>query len=109
MLYRYEFLKDNKRFGILTGLDDCFTLDEVFSVCGIFEVCLDCPSISMLNTKSYFTDKGNKKFRKAIRRIKKLADEKGISVFCEKVEKENISDILYEDKYQIIIKNACVA
>ena len=78
-LYRYEFVKDNYRIGILAGLDDFFTIDEIFSVCGIFEMDLSCPNMSMSNTKSYFTEKGNRKFRKGIRKIQKLAESKGIS------------------------------
>ena len=31
-LYRYEFVKDNYRIGILAGLDDFFTIDEIFSL-----------------------------------------------------------------------------
>ena len=102
-LYRYEFQKDNKKIGILTGLDDYFTDDEIFSVCGIFEMRLDEPSISMQDTKSYFTEKGNRKFRKAIRKIQKIAESKNIEVICEQIDKENLEDILYEDIYQVII------
>ena len=102
-LYRYEFVKDNYRIGILAGLDDFFTIDEIFSVCDIFEMDLSCPNMSMSNTKSYFTEKGNRKFRKGIRKSQKLAESKGI-VFDTIVKDSNeISDILYSDIYQVII------
>lgn len=109
MLYRYEFSKDNKRVGILVGLDDFFTDDEIFSVCGIFEMKLACPNINMANTKSYFTSKGNRKFRKKIREIKKIANSKGIDVVCENVKEENLDNIVYCDINQVVIRNACVA
>ena len=102
-LYRYEFIKDNYRIGVLAGLDDFFTIDEIFSVCGVFEMNLSCPDMDMSNTKSYFTEKGNRKFRKGIRRIQKLAESKGI-VFDSIVKDSNeISDILYSDIYQVIV------
>lgn len=101
-LYRYEFRKNDKSIGILTGLDDFFTDDEIFSVCGIFEMKLDAPDIDMSNTKSWFTEKGNRKFRKMIRKIKKIAEEKNIEVVCKLCNKEDLKEILYEDIYQVI-------
>ena len=53
-VYRYEFVKDDFRIGILTGLDYHFTMDEIFEVCGIFEMALKCPPIDMRNSKSFF-------------------------------------------------------
>lgn len=108
-MYRYEFSKDNKRVGILVGLDDYFTDDEILSVCWFFETHLDCPNVDMTNTKSYFTDKGNRKFRKKIREIKKIANSKGINVICEHIEEGSLSDIVYCDVNQIVVRNACVA
>lgn len=105
-LYRYEFSKNGNSIGFLTGLDDYFTEDEIFKVCGIFEVSLNCPDINMDNTKSWFTEKGNRKFKKMIRKIQKIAEEKDIEFVCRKTEKETVKDlILYEDTYQVIILN----
>ena len=101
-LYRYEFQKDNKNIGILTGLDNFFNEDEILSVCGIFEMDLDAPNIDMTNTRSWFTEKGNRKFRKMIRKIKKIAEEKNINVICINIDKENLKNIIYEDIYQVI-------
>lgn len=115
-VYRYEFQKDNKRIGILTGLDEFFTENDIFSVCGVFEMDLELPPISMKDTKSFFTEKGNRKFRKSIRKIEKLANKYNISFITIKMNKEDLVDILYEDNYQIVILsddcfniNACVA
>ena len=99
--YRYEFVKDNQRDGILTGLDKYFSIDEICSVCGIFEISLKAPNINMTNTKSYFTERGNRKFRKMIRNIKKIAETKGIITEC--IIKENLDNIIYTDNYQVII------
>lgn len=101
VFYRYEFIKDNSRVGILTGLDEYFTIDEICSVCGIFEMSLKAPNIDMSNTKSYFTEKGNRKFRKMIRNIKKIAETKGIITEC--IIEENLENIIYNDDYQTII------
>lgn len=104
-LYRYEFQKDNKNIGILTGLDNFFNEDEILSVCGIFEMDLDAPNIDMTNTRSWFTEKGNRKFRKMIRKIKKIAETKNIEVICKTIDINNLNKILYKDIYQIIEKD----
>lgn len=104
-VYRYEFVKDDFRIGILTGLDYHFTMDEIFEVCGIFEMALKCPPIDMRNSKSFFTDKGNRKFRKGIRKIKDIATTKGIVVDCIVKDMSELKDILYSDNYQIIVNN----
>lgn len=104
-VYRYEFVKDDFRIGILTGLDYHFTMDEILSVCGIFEMSLKCPPINMSNSKSFFTDKGNRKFRKGIRKIKEIAKTKGIKVECIVKDMSELEDIIYSDEYQIIINN----
>ncbi len=100
---RYEISNGKESQGFLTALDDYFSLDEIFSVCGIFEMRLKGPNINMKNTTSYFTPKGNRKFRKMIRKIKKMAEEKNLSFI--KILKEDIADneILYQDEYQIVL------
>lgn len=101
MFFRYEFEKDGKRTGLLTGLDDYFSFDEIWTLGAIFEEKLDLPQIPMNNTRSYFTEKGNRTFRKAIRKIKKAALEKNINVICE--IKSSLENILWEDEKQVII------
>lgn len=98
-VYRYEFQKDNKKIGFLTGLDEFFNEHDVLSVCGVFEMFLDLPPISMIDTKSYFTEKGNRKFRKSIRKIEKMANIYNVNFITIKLNKEDLVDILYEDKY----------
>ena len=109
MLYRYEIQSKDKLVGILTGLDDFFTVDEILSLGWFFEVKLNAPDIDMCNTKSYFTEKGNRKFRKAIRNISKLAELKGLRVVCTNINKEDLDNIVYEDVNQVIVKYVSVA
>ena len=103
LLYRYEFVKDDYRIGFLTGLDDFFNDDEVLSLGWVFEKDLPCPNFNMENTKSYFTEKGNRKFRKKIREIQKLAENKGIVFDIIMKKEEEVSDILYSDNYQVVV------
>lgn len=109
MLYRYEIQSENNSVGILTGLDEYFTVDEIWSLGWFFEVKLNAPDIDMCNTKSYFTEKGNRKFRKAIRNISKLSESKGLKVVCITVNREDLDNIVYEDVNQVIIKYVSVA
>ena len=104
MLYRYEFVEGNTKTGLLVGLDDYFTTDEILSVCWIFELKLNSPGINMKNTKSYFTDRGNRKFRKMIRKIRNIAKTKNLDVVCVKVSEEGLNNVVYKDQYQVVIK-----
>ncbi len=104
MVYRYEFEKNGVRTGILTGLDDYFSGNEILGLCWIFEMKLKAPDIPMDNTRSYFTEKGHKTFRKAIRNIKKIAAEKNINVICEIKHEKELTNILYKDERQVIIR-----
>ena len=101
MFYRYEIVSNDQRVGLLTGLDDLFTEREVWSLIGPFELYLPGPDVSMSDTRSYFTDDGNRKFRKAIRRIIKRVLDKGLHV--DIITKDTLDDILYEDKYQAVV------
>lgn len=103
--YRYEFKKDDYSVGVLTGLDDFFTVEEICELCWIFERDLKCPSVDMENTISFFTEKGNRKFRKAIRKIKSIADNKNLEFCCIVKPVNSLLNIVYQDNYQIIVKN----
>ena len=103
LLYRYEFVKDDYRIGFLTGLDDFFTDDEILAACWVFEKDLPNPCINMSNTKSYFTEKGNRKFRKKIREIQKLAESRGIIFDTIIKDSSEVIDILYSDNYQVVV------
>lgn len=102
-LYRYEFSDKNKRVGILVGLDDYFDEEEIWDLSAIFEDELKAPDIEMLGTKSYFTEKGNRKFKKSIRRIHKAAKEKGIDVINIVKDISEIGNIVYSDNYQVVV------
>ena len=104
MLYRYEYQSgcELDHTGILIGLDE-IVKDEfrAFQLEFMFIQDLERPIDDLRGTISYFTEKGNRHFSKAIRAIKKEAKKHGINVVCIIEEKSNI-DILYEDKYQVI-------
>lgn len=103
-LYRYTFKKDDYSIGILTGLDDFFNIDEICECCWFFEEKLKGPDCDLENTKSYFTEKGNRKFNKAIKKIKKLAESKNIEFICEILENFDINNVVYQDENQVILK-----
>ena len=99
MLYRYEF---ENNVGILVGLDDVIKDEfEAFMLELPFINDLERPIDTLDGTISYFTEKGNRHFSKAIRAIKKSAKSRGVNVVCINKERDDI-DILYEDKYQIL-------
>lgn len=112
-VYRFEFMRDSVKQGFLVAVTDkfenYFTVDEFFKYFGIFEVKLALPNIDMQNTKSYFTEKGYRKFRKMIKKIEKLAADKGICFLKEEMNKEELKDILFEDENQVIIRDTNVA
>lgn len=112
-LYRYEFVKDGYRYGLLTGLDELFfdNDDYIFRYGFFFEKYLPLPDIDMCNTKSFFTEKGNRKFKKVIVKMKKDAKLVGIDLVCTVIDKKEVEkSILYQDVYQVILENyACVA
>lgn len=101
MFYRYMFEKDGEKTGFLTGLDSYFSIDEAMELGWIFEEKLALPPISMSNTRSYFTEKGNRSFRKAIRKIQEAAEQKGVRTICE-IQKD-LSDILWKDEKQVVV------
>ena len=57
----------------------------------------------LYHRKSYFTEKGNRKFRKKIREIQKLAESKGVGFETIIKDSSEISDIFYSDVYQVVI------
>lgn len=104
-LYRYQ-LKESKE-GILVSLDDYFDADTIFMLSWIFECKLDAAGIDMIDTISYFTQKGNRKFHKAVSKIVQAFEEKGVVV--ERVEKDfnEVRDrVVYQDSLQVICKTA---
>lgn len=99
MLYRYEFAHNHK--GFITELDDLFGEDKAWELSFYFDLHLERPAADLKGTMSFFTEKGNRKFSKTIKKIKKFASEKGYEVIrIEKEEKD--LEILYKDEYQVL-------
>lgn len=96
--YRYTV----KGQGFLTALDDYFDLTETFEISWVFTTKLPEPDIDMKNTTSYFTEKGNKVFRKAIKALRRIYAEKGVQLLCTITDIAE-KDILYADKYQVVV------
>ena len=66
-----------------------------------FDLNLERPVTDLKGTISFFTEKGNKKFSKTIKKIKRFASEKGYEVI--RIEKEETDlDIMYRDEYQVL-------
>ena len=87
MYYRYECIvpgstsKSNP--GILTIVDDIFTDQQIWQYAMPFEIWLDEPACTMSNTISYFTEKAKTQ--------------------CVVVKELDGDNILYQDKYQVIL------
>lgn len=110
MFYRYEIESGGEypHTGILCGLDDLFDdfNDELFKAIGYFEDSLDAPKgydDKGRITKCYFTKEGNKKFKKAIRIIKKEINKIGINILRLTLDENIVNNIYYRDKYQVVI------
>ena len=101
--YRYFIKTDTTEIGFLCDLESYFSENEFFNLAAIFEDELDAPDIDMRNTISFFTQKGNRKFHKAIKKCQTAYEQLGIQFV--RIEKEiNESEIVYQDKYQIILR-----
>lgn len=106
-LYRYVVLSDKEEhqsfsgYGIMTALDYIFDEDTIIDLTAILLDRLPDPDCNMDNTCSYFTKKGNRKFNKAIRSIKKALVDKGFKVITVYEDYENLN-VIYEDQYQVV-------
>ena len=106
-LYRYvvhsnkEEHKHISGLGILTSLDYIFDEDTIIDLTWCFLDDLPDPNCNMKDTCSYFTKKGNRKFNKAIRKLKKALQEKGFEVITVYEDYENLNAV-YEDVYQVV-------
>lgn len=103
MYYRYEYESgcSKPHTGILVGLDDIFNENEAFRLSWYFDRYLERPFDILHGTVSYFTEKGNRKFNKTIREIKKAALEKGINIIRLESDGSDL-EIMYRDEYQIV-------
>ena len=104
-VYRYVVGEGESRSGFLAALDDYFDMEQSFILGWEFTKRLYEPEIDMSNTRSYFTEKGIRSFNKAIRLCKKAYEGKGVKFQKEEHTLEN-PNIVYQDKYQIVVKVA---
>lgn len=114
MYYRYEYAPlptdPIEHLGILTGWEfiDVPKTDDQFwdkmKFLAIFEDKLPGAECDMNDTVSYFTQKGNRKFSKALRALIKDIESHGRSVIRIVLPDIDEAKILYRDKYQVIIK-----
>ena len=110
-LYRY-IISDGRNIGILVYLDQVFDpntddgLDMIWKLCHPFEDFLKKPNIDGWPcSRFWFTEKGNRKFNKAIRKIRKEYSSMGIET--QRLEMDIDSDseeIVYRDEYQVAIR-----
>lgn len=116
--YYYEEIPDYfEKAGFLIRIDEILSFiispkleDELLKLIAIFEDELDAPDYNIYKNNpsavSYFTQKGNRKFHKAINNIKTYLFEKcQQEMIC--ITKEISKDderILYIDDYQLILK-----
>ena len=117
-IYRYHYEASNmyEASGFLTRinemLDDATDTEwsDLFSLISIFGDKLIAPDSKIYqdnpSARSWFTEKGNRKFRKAISEIRRyMSDEYGYTLITE--TKEISSDdpgIIYSDSLQIVLK-----
>ena len=92
----YRYTVDGQGF-----LTDYFKPSEFFPICWVFEAKLPLPNINMEDTTSYFTEVGNKTFRKAIKKARLAYESRGVS-WTQTITEIKDEDILYKDRYQII-------
>lgn len=115
MYYRYEYDYTigtlNPHLGIITGWeflepakDDDEFWDRMKHV-AFFEDHLPGPDCDMTNTESWFTQKGNRKFHKAIKElVDSIVDRGNFKVIRLSAEELDESRILYRDPYQVILR-----
>ena len=108
MFIRYELYVDDEYqdVGIFQGLSELDLDDDTSdSYMAPFDNVMIIPFETFINqkTKSWFTEKGEKKFLNDINRIIALYDDNGLFEVRRIVE-ENLQDIVYSDEYQVITK-----
>lgn len=80
--------------------------DDIFNLTAIFEDELPAPNVRIPDgSKFYFTEKGNRKFHKAIMKLNKFLNEHDIAtIHTTIIEYDDVKDqIVYEDTYQVAI------
>ena len=111
--YRYCLRrKDGSEVGFLSNIEEFFGDDLGIRLAWFFEFKLPYPASvpDMSGTKSYFTQKGNRTFHKALGQVKEAAGKAGIPFIRYEVDLPNEA-VIYADKYQVITRDqplACV-
>ena len=111
-LYRYIVKGIATDVGILIYLEEIFDrnndkeLDEMFDLIWPFEDQLKNPNIlGWPGSRFWFTEKGNRHFNKAIRKIKKAYQSRNYEVERLEMDIEDDSpEIVYRDEYQVAIR-----
>lgn len=115
MYYRYEYVPlptdPLEHVGILTGWEivELSSIGdkefwEKMKFLAFFEDKLPRAECDMKDTISYFTQKGNRTFSKALRALIKDIESRGRKV--TRIEKSDLdeSKILYRNKYQVVLR-----
>ncbi len=114
-VYRYYCPASNGYLeaGFIIRLDDIMRFtpkheDEAFKLLAFFEDNLKAPPCELYwrypTAKTYFTAKGNRKFKKVINKIRKYLLEVHHQIMCYDIKEIGDNDeILYEDEYQVLI------
>ena len=110
-LYRYSTVDDD--IGFLQEAynyddeNDCISdklSDDIWKLTAIFEDQLQAPDVRIPEgTKFYFTEKGNRKFHKAIKALCDFLSENEIADLDCKVIDMPDEGVIYQDTYQVAI------
>lgn len=105
MFIRYElYVEDEPQdVGIFRGLDELGLSDDfVKGLMWQFDRNLKVPK-PVRHTQSWFTQAGEEMFRQDIDKVIAVYEEDGFFE-VRRIEKEYLEDIVYEDEYQVLIK-----
>lgn len=113
MYYRYEIVDNlGKSYGLFTGLS-IIGLEEnhICEITEEFEKYLPIPMFYWNKGKNgkkdvfaYFTEYGKDRFRKCIENIIKIVENNGFTVIIKEQTNVGSRRLVYEDKYQVLIK-----
>lgn len=112
MYTRYEIKTNNKTIGLFTGLYctlDEKTADELIEPFNNYLIIPDFYYLKGKNGKkniyAYFTEAGLLRFSKEIEKILEVIKDHGIEIITKKQNKVGTARLIYEDKYQVLIKS----
>lgn len=112
MYTRYEIVLENKTVGLLAGLSEIISEKEADDLIEPFNQYLEIPWFYLTTGKNgkkniyaYFTDLGLSRFSKEIDIICKRIEKEGYKINIKKQNKVGTARLIYEDKYQALIKS----